>query len=230
MNNWAIRHDDDRPRRIGIAEAVLCSGKTTEQAVAAAEAAFAAHGRCLMTRLSPEAFAALPEAFSSRLDYDPLSRTAVLGAWPEIHDQGSVAVATAGTADVAVALEAVRTLRFEGVASDLVTDVGVAGLWRLLSVRDRLADYPVVILVAGMEGALFSVAGGLLPGLLIAVPTSVGYGVTAAGKAALTSALGSCAPGVLTTNIDNGYGAACAALRALNAAAAIARLKSPETE
>lgn len=210
-----IRHDSERPSRIGISEAVLCAGKSPEQIVAAAVAARSAHGRCLLTRLAADIVALLPAEMVEEMDYEPLSHTAILGGWPAIRNAGTIAVVTAGTADVPVAFEAMRTLRFEGVEAELVTDVGVAGLWRLLNIRERLADYPIVILIAGMEGALFSVAGGLLPGLLIAVPTSVGYGVGQGGTVALNSALSSCAPGILATNIDNGYGAACAALRAL---------------
>jgi hypothetical protein len=111
-----------------------------------------------------------------------------------------------------------RTLAFHGQAATPFLDCGVAGLWRLLEQRAAIAAHPVVIAVAGMEGALFSVLGGLVGGLLIAVPASVGYGVAAGGRAALQAGLASCAPGVVVVNIDNGYGAACAALRALHVA------------
>jgi len=214
-----VRFDADRMRRIGLPEAVFCSGKTPEQIATAAKTAQTAHGRCLLTRLDPTTAQALPADLRADLDYDPLSKTAVLGVLPPTHDRTSVAVVTGGTADLPVAGEAVRALRFAGREATLVADVGVAGLWRLLEVRDALAEFRVVILVAGMEGALFTVAGGLLPGLLIAVPTSIGYGVATGGRTALEAALASCAPGLLVTNIDNGYGAACAAVRALTPAA-----------
>ncbi|MBB4266472.1 nickel pincer cofactor biosynthesis protein LarB [Roseospira visakhapatnamensis] len=210
-----VRFDADRARRIGLPEAVFCAGKTAEQIAIAAEAGRTAHGRCLLTRLDTAMLAALPSGLRTALDHDPLSRTAVLGDWPAVRDEGSVAVVTGGTADLPVAGEVARTLRFAGCAATVFADVGVAGLWRLLEIQERLAAFPVVILVAGMEGALFTVAGGLLPGLLIAVPTAVGYGIATGGHTALNAALASCAPGLLVTNIDNGYGAACAALRAL---------------
>ena len=112
--------------------------------------------------------------------------------------------------------EALRTLHYHGFSARAVDDVGVAGLWRLMDRLDELRTMSVLIVAAGMEGALVSVVGGLLPGAVIALPTSVGYGVSAHGRVALQSALASCAPGVLAVNIDNGYGAACAAIRILN--------------
>jgi NCAIR mutase (PurE)-related protein len=124
-------------------------------------------------------------------------------------------VVTAGTSDLPVGREALRTLAFYGVGAREIADVGVAGLWRILKHEQELKRYPVVIVVAGMEGALFSVVGGLVGGVVIAVPTSTGYGAARAGETALHAALAGCAPGLVTVNIDNGYGAACAALRAL---------------
>ncbi len=128
---------------------------------------------------------------------------------------GRVAVVGAGTSDMRVCREVVRTLRYHGVAASEVYDVGVAGLWRLLERVPEIVRHPVVIAVAGMDAALVSVLGGLAPGLVIGVPTSAGYGVANHGTTALHAALASCAPGVAVVNIDNGYGAACAALRAL---------------
>ena len=127
-----------------------------------------------------------------------------------------VAIVAAGTADSPVAREAARTLRHEGVEATLVSDVGVAGLWRLMERIAEIARHPVVIAVAGMDAALASVLGGLVPGAVIAVPTSTGYGAAEAGRTALNAMLASCAPGVTVCNIDNGYGAAAAALRILN--------------
>ena len=106
-------------------------------------------------------------------------------------------------------------MAFSGVASSLFIDVGVAGLWRLMGRIDAISKFPIVIAVAGMDAALPTVLGGLIPGLIIAVPTSVGYGVAAGGRTALNALLASCASGIAVVNIDNGYGAACAALRAL---------------
>jgi pyridinium-3,5-biscarboxylic acid mononucleotide synthase len=124
---------------------------------------------------------------------------------------------TAGTSDIPVAQEAARTLRFHGHEAANIPDVGVAGLWRLLARLEELRAMPVVIVAAGMDAALPSVVAGLVAGAVIAVPTSVGYGVAAGGRAALHAVLASCAPGLTVVNIDNGYGAACAALRILRA-------------
>jgi NCAIR mutase (PurE)-related protein len=135
-----------------------------------------------------------------------------------------VAIVAAGTSDVPVAREAERTLAYAGLASTLVADVGVAGLWRLQRRLDEIRAHPVVICAAGMDAALPSVLGGLVPGALIAVPTSVGYGVAAGGRAALDAVLASCAPGITVCNIDNGYGAACAAMRILHAAQALSEV------
>lgn len=130
--------------------------------------------------------------------------------------RGGPAVVSAGTSDAPVCLEAARTLEFHGIGCELIQDVGVTGLWRLTERIDDIRRYPVVIAVAGMEGALFSVLGGLVGSALITVPTSVGYDVAEGGNLALNVALSSCAPGLLTVNIDTGYGAACAAIRLLN--------------
>jgi NCAIR mutase (PurE)-related protein len=124
-------------------------------------------------------------------------------------------VVTAGTSDIPVSREAVRTLAFHGYLSTEISDVGVAGLWRLLRHVEALCAFAVIIVVAGMDAALPTVLGGLVPGCIIAVPTSVGYGVATGGRAALDAMLASCAPGVMVVNIDNGYGAACGAMRVL---------------
>jgi pyridinium-3,5-biscarboxylic acid mononucleotide synthase len=177
-----------------------------------------AHGvPLLLTRLAPEIFATLPPPAQASLNYDPSSRTAIVGPWRAPAGEPVLAVVTAGTSDLPVAREALRTLAFYGVPAREIADVGVAGLWRILKHEEELRRYPAVIVVAGMEGALFSVVGGLIAGVVIAVPTSTGYGVARGGETALHAALASCAPGVVTVNIDNGYGAACAAIRVLGA-------------
>ena len=129
---------------------------------------------------------------------------------------------SAGTSDAAVVREAARTLAFHGIAAEVMMDVGVAGLWRVLERRAELESFRAVIVVAGMDGALFSVIGGLVGGVVIAVPTATGYGAARGGSTALHSALTSCAPGLVVVNIGNGYGAACAALRILRADAVAA--------
>ena len=133
-----------------------------------------------------------------------------------VADSG-IGIVAAGTSDLPVAREAARTLEFSGHRAEIVADVGVAGLWRLTDRLDQLRRCRVLIAVAGMEGALFSVLAGLVPAPVIAVPTSVGYGVATGGKAALFAALASCAPGLVVVNIDNGFGAAVAALKILRA-------------
>jgi len=209
--------DAARRERIGLAEALMCEGKTPAQIASISETAGADGHPVLLTRLDSEAYAELPEGLRARLDYDVLSRTAILGDVPAPAVSARIAVVTAGTADLAVARETVRTLKAYGEACFEVVDVGVAGLWRLLERVEDIKRYPVVIMVAGMDGAIFSVLGGLVPGAVIAVPTSTGYGASRNGETALNSALASCAPGVLVVNIDNGYGAACSALRILKA-------------
>jgi NCAIR mutase (PurE)-related protein len=210
-----INFDFDRPERIGLSETILCLGKTPAQIGEAIALAQARDLPLLLTRLDPAAFAVLAPSAQTTLDYDPPSRTAVVGAPRLPEGDPLVAVVTAGTSDLPVGREALRTLAFYGVAARAIVDVGVAGLWRILKHEQELRRHPVVIVVAGMEGALFSVVAGLVGGLVIAVPTSTGYGAARHGETALHAALASCAPGLVTVNIDNGYGAACAAIRAL---------------
>jgi NCAIR mutase (PurE)-related protein len=206
-----IRMDWERGNRIGLDEAVFCDGKSNGQIARILDLAAAAGRRLLLTRLGAEQQAAL----THQLDYDEISGTAFFGAPAAAPGAAGVAIVSAGSSDAPRAAEARRTLEFQGYAADGFADVGVAGLWRVLEIADDLAGYRVVIVAAGMEGALFSVVAGLTPGAVIALPTSVGYGVAAGGRAALSSALASCAPGVVAVNIDNGYGAACAAMRIL---------------
>lgn len=206
----ALRH-----RRIGLPEAILCQGKTPEQVAAIARQALTHHEAVLLTRLSEESRRALPPELGPWADQDPVARTAILGQWRAPQGAAAVALISAGTSDLPVLREAERTLAFAGVKGTLFADIGVAGLWRLLERLEEIRGYRVVIACAGMDGALFSVLGGLIPGLIIALPTSTGYGMALSGQTALQAALASCAPGIVAVNIDNGYGAACAALRLL---------------
>jgi NCAIR mutase (PurE)-related protein len=212
-----VNFDFDRRNRIGLGESVLCLGKTPAQIGETITLAQARQTPLLLTRLEAEVFAALAAPAQAALDYEPASRTAICGPWRPPDGEPIAAVVTAGTSDLPVAREALRTLAFYGLPAREIADVGVAGLWRILKHEEELRRYPVVIVVAGMEGALFSVVGGLVGGAVIAVPTSTGYGAARAGETALHAALASCAPGVVTVNIDNGYGAACAAIRVLGA-------------
>ena len=172
--------DGTRSQRIGIDEAVLCADKPIENLKRILDDAHTTDRRLLLTRLSQEKMAALSELHRQNIDYEAVSRTGWYGETADTPEQApQVAVVTAGTSDVPVAREAVRTLAFSGVACTEVYDVGVAGLWRLLDRVEELSRYPVVIAAAGMDAALPRVLGGLVPGLIIAVPTSVGYGVAA---------------------------------------------------
>jgi len=207
--------DAERQRRIGLPEAIFCAGKTPEQIAAVIGLAEAAGTPLLLTRLDAGVFARLPAELRMRLDHDALSATAYFGEPPPLARPPRIAVVTAGTSDLPAAVEAARTLRFHGEDTLRVADVGVAGLWRLLARVEELRALPVVIVAAGMDAALPSVVAGLVPGAVIGVPTSVGYGVAAGGRTALHAMLASCAPGLVVVNIDNGYGAACAALRVL---------------
>ena len=202
--------DTMRAERVGFGEAVYCASKTVSQIAAILRAAASP---MLLTRLDPASHDALPASLRAALDYDPMSRTAFSGAPKPIGAAGGIAIVTAGTSDLAVAAEAARSLRFNGHDVPVIADVGVAGLWRLMRRLEELRRMRVLIVAAGMDAALPSVIGGLVSGVIIAVPTSVGYGVATGGQAALNAILASCAPGIVTVNIDNGYGAACAALR-----------------
>lgn len=213
-----IRLDMERRRRLGFDEAVFCAGKSGAQLTAILDQLAGQEASMLLTRLDEAAFADLPDIHRAAIDYDPISRTGFFGRLEGASSPPMIAVVTAGSSDVPVALEAIRTLDFNGIGALAIHDVGVAGLWRLIERIDEIKALPVVIVAAGMDGALPSVIGGLVPGLVIAVPTSVGYGASRAGETALHAALASCAPGLVVCNIDNGYGAACAAMRALNMA------------
>jgi NCAIR mutase (PurE)-related protein len=210
-----FRVDWQRAGRTGTSEAVLCDPKSAAQIDAILAHAAELGQRLLLTRLGPRKFSRLSAPMRSALDYDAGTRTAILGGLPAARGAGRVAIVCGGTSDLPVAREAERTLAFEGEAATLLADVGVAGLWRLMEHLDDIRRHRVVIAVAGMEGALFSVLAGLVPCAMIAVPTSVGYGVAEGGRTALHAALASCASGLAVVNIDNGFGAAHAALRIL---------------
>lgn len=209
--------DTERFARLGFDEAVYGATKSAEQLEFIIRQANDDHRSLLITRLADNQLTALTSDAQSRLDYDPVSRTAILGSSHPARARTQIAIVAAGSSDAPVAYEARRTLAYYGHQTTAILDVGVAGLWRLLDRLDDIKQHPVVIAVAGMEAAIVSVLGGLYGGLMIAVPTSIGYGVGEGGAAALRGSLASCAPGVVVVNIDNGYGAACAALRALNA-------------
>ncbi len=206
------RLDLDRAGRTGDPEVVYGAGKTPEQIVAILTSLERAHPEraVLATRLEDEALARVGEALPGA-ELHPVAGCVTLGPLPE--GRGTVAVVSAGTSDARVAAEAALTARVYGAGVDLIEDVGVAGLHRLLAVQERLNAAECLVVVAGMEGALPSVVGGLVGVPLVAVPTSVGYGASFDGIAALLAMLNSCAPGVTVVNIDNGYGAGVFAAR-----------------
>ena len=206
------RVDVDRAARTGDPEVVYGSGKTPDQVVAILRALHEKHPdrAVLATRLAPEALDVVSRALPDAA-IDLVARAVTLGPMPEPH--GTVAVVSAGTSDAPVAAEAALTVAVHGAGVERVEDVGVAGLHRLLGVRDRLEHADCLVVVAGMEGALPSVVGGLTGVPIVAVPTSVGYGASLGGVAALLAMLNSCAPGITVVNIDNGYGAGVHAAR-----------------
>ena len=218
MTASEIKLDFQRQERIGFGEAALCAQKTVLQIEAILAEAEKQNTPFLLTRLSENQFRVLPDHQRKKLDYDPESQTAFFLHHPKTLMPPKIAVVTAGTSDSKVAREALRTLEFNGLAATGIFDVGVAGLWRLLERVEEIRQHPIIIAAAGMDAAMPSVLGGLVSGTLIAVPTSTGYGVALKGETAFAASLASCAPGIVVCNIDNGYGAACAALRIISAA------------
>jgi len=206
--------DHLRPATQGHQEVIFCLGKTAEQVVGIAERLEAKSGSFLATRADQTQRAALAGRFA-RAEINELGRTVFLPPDPEPEPtgRGTVLIVTAGTSDLPVAEEAAVTARALKNRVARLTDVGVAGIHRILTQTDLLREAGVVIVVAGMEGALPSVVGGLVKAPVIAVPTSVGYGASFGGIAALLGMLNSCASGVTVVNIDNGFGAAAAASR-----------------
>lgn len=211
------RVDHHRALRQGVPEVILGDVKTPEQIAGIASSLIGAGQGVFVTRVGAEQAAAVAK-ISPHLEYRSASRTlSYLPTAPRARCTKPVLVVTAGSSDLPVAEEAAETLRVCGIPSELLADVGVAGLHRLLSHLEKLEKAPGVIVCAGMEGALASVVGGLISAPVVAVPTSVGYGAGALGIAALLGMLTSCASGITVVNIDNGFGAAMAMLRYVRA-------------
>ena len=198
--------DHHRAIRQGIPEVIFGSGKTAEQILGIASAMRRrGNENILITRLSDEKARILAEQLP--LTYDPVSRIGIIGQKGEVTASGTIVVATGGTSDLPVAEEAALTAETLGNQVERLYDVGVAGLHRMLAHLDAIMEARVIVAVAGMEGALASVLGGLVDCPVIAVPTSIGYGANFGGLSALLSMLNSCASGVSVVNIDNGFGA-----------------------
>jgi NCAIR mutase (PurE)-related protein len=211
--------DFERRRRTGLDEAIFAMGKSVAQLDVILARSEERRVSLLITRLSAEQHAQLAPRWAEKLDYCSVSRTAIFGVVAPAVADNRIAIVAAGSSDAAVAREAQRTLTYQGIAPEVIVDVGVAGLWRLMQRIEELRRFSVVIAVAGMDAALPTVLAGLVPGVIIAVPTSVGYGVAAGGHTALNAVLASCGQGITVVNIDNGFGAACAALRVVRAQA-----------
>jgi len=204
------RVDTDRAERCGFPEVIFGAGKTPEEVVAIGRVLLEKNGVVLVSRATAEQHRALATIYpTARWHERARCLTVELKPWPK--SAGTVGVICAGTSDLPVADEAAVTLEIFGNKVDRIADVGVAGIHRLLAVRDRLESCDVLIVAAGMEGALPSAVAGLVSKPVIAVPTSVGYGASFGGLAALLGMLNSCGSGVTVVNIDNGFGAAYAA-------------------
>lgn len=200
------RLDSHRALRKGFPEVVFCQGKTTDQILRIVEQIRKREGRVLASRVEPEVAEALQAMFSDAVYHPPARMVVVGGASPKT-GRGTVLVVSAGTSDIPVADEAAVTAETLGSSVERLFDVGVAGIHRLFDNREQLFAANVLVVVAGMEGALTSVVAGLVDRPVVGVPTSIGYGASFNGLSALLSMLNSCAPGVATVNIDNGFGA-----------------------
>lgn len=207
--------DFDRQNRTGLAEAILCAGKSLMQLDTICKRIRAEGKAMLFTRLAPEVYRQLEQRHPGLIEYDEVSATGMCHPRQPV-TEGLVAIVCGGSSDIPVAREAAKTLAFYGYSSLEIDDVGVAGLWRVTARLDEIRRHKIVICIAGMDAALPTVLAGLIHSAIIAVPTSVGYGMTRGGETALHALLVSCAPGISVVNIDNGFGAACAAIRIIN--------------
>lgn len=202
--------DTDRLKRTGMPEVIYASGKTVEQVAKIAERMHQNKIDVLATRATPEMYAAVKQIIPDA-QYNALARTITYRFGQPDAPAGYIAIVAAGTSDMPVAEEAAETARFLNNRVETIYDVGVAGIHRLFHKLDLIRNARVIVVVAGMEGALASVVGGLVDKPVIGVPTSIGYGANFQGLSALLSMLNSCASGVSVVNIDNGFGAACQA-------------------
>ena len=202
--------DTDRLKRTGLPEMIYGEGKTTEHVVLIAKRMYESGIDILATRINESMYIALKE-FIPEIKYNALAQTLSYKQKETLNEKGYIAIVAAGTSDMPVAEEAAETARFLNNKVETIYDVGVAGIHRLFSKAELIRNARVIIVVAGMEGALASVVGGLVDKPVIGVPTSIGYGANFQGLSALLSMLNSCASGVSVVNIDNGFGAACQA-------------------
>ena len=208
--------DFERKNRIGIPETIFCQDKDINQ-IKKICSDLDEQKTTLFTRLSINKYSKLPTKIQKVLKHNNISNSAIYGKIPSIKVNQNIAIVCAGTSDMPSVSEAQQTLISYGQYSKIFADLGVAGLWRIQKHLKEIKKFKIIIVAAGMDGALPSVLGGLVSQPIIAVPTSTGYGVSNKGNTALNSMLASCSPGITVVNIDNGYGAATAAIRILNA-------------
>ena len=213
--NKEINFDFDRQNRIGIIEAIWGEHKNVDQLKKICEKVLDKNQLVFITRINFDKAKSILETYKNAEFHREASCLIIGKNFKKLSTDKKVAIVAGGTSDLSVSLEAKLALEVHGVKSETFIDVGVAGLHRLFSNLEEINKFHVIIVCAGMEGALATVLGGLLPHPIIAVPVSVGYGVSKDGFAALNSMLASCAPGISVMNIDNGYGAAMAAIRIL---------------
>ena len=208
--------DYNRENRIGISETIFCENKSISQINNICKD-LDINKTTFFTRLKEDKYKKLTSSIKKKLLYYADSQTAIYGKKPSINkSKANIAIICAGTSDMPSVLEAQQTLYISGIKSDIFPDLGVAGLWRIQKYLKQIMKYKILIVAAGMDGALVSVIGGLVSQPIIALPTSTGYGVANKGVTALNAMLVSCSPGISVVNIDNGYGAASAAIRILN--------------
>ncbi len=208
-----LRFDFQRRERIGLFEAIWGADKSVDQLKRLSEEVLSKNEVVFITRINKEKASNLIDLYDRARFYERANCLIIDNDIPKLKIKSKVAIISGGSSDLSVTLEAKLALEIYGVSCDTFIDVGVAGLQRLLNILDEVEKYDVLIVCAGMEGALATVIGGLLPQPIIAVPVSVGYGVSKNGETALNSMLSSCSPGIAVMNIDNGYGAAMAAIR-----------------
>ncbi len=211
--NFDINFDFERRERLGLIEAIWGQDKSIDQLKRLSESLLSKNEVVFITRINSEKAYYLLDLYDDARFYEEANCLIIGKNLNQINTNKKVAIISGGSSDLAVTLEAQLALEIYGVNCQSFIDVGVAGLHRLISQLEEINRYDVLIVCAGMEGALATVVGGLLPQPIIAVPVSVGYGVSKDGDAALNSMLSSCSPGIAVMNIDNGYGAAMAALR-----------------
>ena len=211
--NFDIRFDFQRKERLGLIEAIWGQDKSIDQLKRLSEIVLNKNEVVFITRISSEKARVLLDSYDDACFHEQAKCLIIGENHNRLNTSKKVALISGGSSDLAVTLEAKLALEIYGVNSQSFIDVGVAGLHRLISQLEEIKKYDILIVCAGMEGALATVVGGLLPQPIIAVPVSVGYGVSRNGETALNSMLSSCSPGIAVMNIDNGYGAAMAALR-----------------